>query len=302
MHKHENHSHENSNDKPLFLAIILNIIITVSEIIGGIFSSSLALLSDAFHNFSDVFALMISFIAIKISKKQKDSSKSFGYKRIEILAALLNILTLFAACSYIIYEAVKKIINPHEIKVPIMLIVATLGFLGNIFSVLLLYKGSSRNLNIKSAFLHLIGDTVSSVGVLIAGLIIIIFPKLYIIDPILSIIIAFYIIKESFSIFLESVNILMQGIPKGINAEKIMERLKNEKKLQIIDIHHMHIWSLSPDEIILDCHIVMPKDSFFNINAKLKEINEILSCEFHICHVTIQFETQGFDHTTSCKL
>ncbi len=309
MHIHTNHDHDNKHnhnhkitDQKLLYVIFLNIIIALSEIIGGIISGSLALLSDAFHNFSDVFSFIISFIAIRISKKSKDENKTFGYKRAEILAALFNILSLFAACGYIIYEAIKRFINPQQINSKIMIAVTIIGLLGNAFSILILRKNVKESINIKSSFLHLLGDTFSSVGVLIIALILMIFPKLYILDPIISILIALFIIKESFTIFFESINILMQGTPKHVDIKKITTRLLKEKSLKIIDIHHIHIWSLSQDESVFDCHVVINEKSIENINDKISKINEILTCEFNINHSTIQIETKGHNHSVSCNI
>ncbi|MBN2547449.1 MAG: cation transporter [Spirochaetes bacterium] len=303
MHIHANKtSGQKSIDKKLFFVIILNIIITLSEIIGGLISGSLALLSDAFHNFSDVFSFVISFVAIKFSKRAKDESKTFGYKRAEILAALFNILTLFAACGYIIYEAVKRFITPQPINAPIMILITVIGLLGNAFSIFIIRKDVKSSINIKSSFLHLLGDTFSSIGVLLVALILLLLPKFYILDQIISILIALYIIKESFSIFFESINILMQGSPKNIEIKKIIKRLLNEKKLNIIDIHHIHLWSLSPDETIFDCHVVINEKNIENINEKIAMINEILVCEFNINHSTIQIETKGHNHSVSCNI
>ena len=301
-HDHHLHIHQKNeiSRNKLLVTIILNIGITISEIIGGLISGSLALLSDAFHNLSDVFSLFISYIALLITRKKKDEIKTFGYKRAEVLAALLNIIILLIAIIYILQEAIKRFFEPRYISAPIMLIVTIIGLLGNLFSVFLIFKDSKKNINIKSAFLHLLGDTISSLGVLIVALILMFFKNLYILDPIISILIAIYIIKEAISIFWESINLLMQGIPKGLNTDKIIKRLKSEKSLEIRDIHHVHIWGLSSDSIILDCHVVLPKKKLKNINEILNKINEILQCDFHISHATIQIEAEGFDHSTKC--
>ena len=299
---HNHHSHENReiSKNKLLITIILNIGITISEIIGGIISGSLALLSDAFHNLSDVFSLIISYIALLITRKKKDEIKTFGYKRAEVLAALFNIIILLIAVFYILQEAIKRFFKPGFISAPIMMIVTIIGLAGNAFSVFLIFKEAKRNLNIKSAFLHLFGDTMSSLGVLIVAFILLFFKNLYILDPIVSILIALYIMKEGFSIFMESINILMQGIPRGINTAKIVKRLKSDKNLEIKDVHHVHIWGLSSDSIILDCHVVLPENRLENINDILNKINEILVCEFNIAHVTIQIESEGFKHSTKC--
>lgn len=183
-----------------------------------------------------------------------------------------------------------------------MTIIAVIALAGNLFSIIFLSKDAKRSLNIKSAFLHLLGDTFSSVGVLITALVLIFFPKLYYLDSIASIVIALFILKEGISIFIESINILMQGMPKGIDAEKIKKRLLEDKILRIKEIHHMHIWGLSPENIILDCHIVLSKEDLHGINKKLEEINTILECDFNINHSTIQFEMEGYDHAVKCDL
>jgi cobalt-zinc-cadmium efflux system protein len=301
-HDHHLHIHQDNkiSKNKLLVTIILNICITISEIIGGLISGSLALLSDAFHNLSDVFSLIISYIALLISRKKKDEIKTFGYKRAEILAALLNIVILLIAIFYILQEAIKRIFEPNYISAPIMIVVTIIGLLGNLFSVFLIFKDSKKNINIKSAFLHLFADTISSFGVLFVALILMFFKNLYILDSIISILIAIFIVKEGISIFMESINILMQGIPKGFNTDKIIKRLKSEKSLEIKDIHHVHIWGLSSDSIILDCHVVLPEKNLKNINVILNKINEILECDFHISHATIQIESEGFDHSKKC--
>ena len=302
-HSHSHaHFHKVNSSLKLLLTILLNILITVSEIIGGLISGSLALLSDAFHNLSDVFSLIISYIALNISKKEKNKIKTFGYKRAEVLAALFNIIILLIAVIYILQEAIKRFFNPQPIAAPVMITITIIGLIGNSLSILIIFKDAKKNINIKSAFLHLLGDTISSVGVLVVAIILFFFPGLFILDPIVSILIIVYIVKEGFSIFMESVNILMQGIPEGIDPEKIIKRLRNEKELNITDIHHLHIWGLSPEEVILDCHIVVPDKSLNKINDKLTVINHILSCEFNICHSTIQFESEGYEHSIECEL
>jgi cobalt-zinc-cadmium efflux system protein len=309
MHEHnshENHSHFshnlNSGNRKLIVAILLNIVITVSEIFGGIISGSLALLSDAFHNFSDVISLIISYIALKISARNKNENKTFGYKRAEVLAAILNIFILFIAIFFIFKEAIKRFFIPLHINAPIMIIIAFVGLIGNSASILMLFKDAKKNINIKSSFLHLLGDTFSSIAVIIIGFTIVVFPKLYILDPMISMLIVAFIIKEAFTILIESINILMQGIPKGINPGKIIKRLKSDKSLEIIDIHHMHIWEITSDNIVLDCHVVIPDNAFKNVNEMLGKINYILACDYNINHATIQFEAKGYDHSVKCEL
>lgn len=302
MHEHNHNFNKNQNqERNLLISIFINLIITISEIIGGIISGSLALLSDAFHNLSDVFALLISYFALLIGKKEKNSNKSFGYKRAEIIAALFNVIVLIIICGYIIYEAIKRIKNPENININLMLIIALIGFVGNGISVLLLFKNSKANINIKSAFLHLLADTISSVAVIIVAIIMLFKPN-YILDTILSILIALYIIKESFSILMQSLNILMQATPPGYDYEKIKKRLLNDAALKIKNMHHLHIWEITPGQTVFDAHIVINKNELLNADEIIYNINKILSKEFNICHSTIQLESENFNHCTSCDL
>lgn len=310
-HSHEGHDHEHGHshghhhhaqgEKGLIISIIINAGITAAEIIGGILSGSLALLSDAFHNLSDVISLIISYIAILIGKKSKSVSKTYGYKRAEILAALINVLALFFVCGYIIFEAAERFQHPRPINTNLMLAIAVIGLLGNGISVLLLFKDARENINIKSAFLHLLADTVSSVAV-IAVAVILIFKPWYFLDAVISVIIAVYIAKESFGILMETLNILMQGAPKNIDDKEIKRRLMSENKLQIKDVHHVHMWEISPGKVVFDAHVAVPKSSLKDADTIIYGINRILADEFKICHSTIQLESDEFDHCVSCDI
>ncbi|MEI7641009.1 MAG: cation diffusion facilitator family transporter [bacterium] len=308
MHLHEHtqdkgHIHTNTtNEKKLFVAIFLNAVITTAQIIGGLISGSLALLSDAFHNLSDVMALTVSYFALKISKKGANETKTYGYKRAEILAALLNIVVLVIICFFIIYTAVKRFYAPVQINSSLMIIVTLIGLLGNGISVLMLFTEAKKNINMKSAFLHLLGDTFSSVAVLIVA-IILHFYKFLFLDAAISILISLYIIKESFTILAESINILMQATPAGLNTKTIIARLIAEKDLDILDIHHIHVWAVSQDDIVMDAHVVVKKEiGLREIDSKIIKINDILECDFGITHSTLQFETEEFKHEKTCVL
>lgn len=286
-HSHS-HSHHSSSGVRLLGAIILNTVITVAEIIGGIMSGSLALLSDAFHNLSDVLSMVISYIAILIARKSRTSVKTYGFKRAEILAALINTLTLIGASVYIISEAVKRFFNPQSVNTDIMLIVALIGLAGNGLSIIMLFRDAKHNLNIGSAFLHLIGDTVSSVGVVAAALLMRIHPSLTFIDPLISVVIAGYIIKEGIHILLKTTNVLMQGKPDNVHADEIVGRLKEIAHVK--DVHHIHLWTLTGEDAIFDAHVLTDLDTLSETDMLLGEINKILLAEFGISHVTVQIE------------
>lgn len=283
-----NHNHGNLKGKNLFISIILNFVITIAQIIGGILSNSLALLSDALHNLSDGLALVIAYIANKIGKKDSNERKTFGYKRIEILAAFINSLVLIVISIYLFIEAVKRFMNPEPINGSLMFIIAVIGLIANLVAVLLLHKDSKNSLNIKAAYLHLIGDTISSVAV-IAGSILIIYYDLYWIDPVLTFLIGIYILKETYSILKETIDILMQAAPYDINIREIQNEIIKIDK--IFDIHHVHLWKLSDHEIHFECHVQLNENITVNeTDGILNKIENLLHDKFNIYHVTVQFE------------
>lgn len=285
---HSHGHHNEPNKKNLLISIVLNAVITLAEFIGGILSNSLALISDAVHNLSDTMAIVISYIAMLIGKKDSTAKNTFGYKRIEILAALFNAVVLIVISIYLFYEAYTRFINPEPIKGKIMFIVATIGLFGNLISVLLLHKDSTHNLNIKAAYLHLIGDTLSSVGV-IFGSILIYFWDIYWIDPLLTIIIGVVIIKATWSILKETIEILMQASPVGLDLKEIKTEL--EKHPDIKDIHHIHSWRLSDNIIHFQCHADVNKNlPIKNIDKIRIELENTLHKGFGIDHITIQME------------
>ena len=280
---HSHHHHE-PNKKNLLISVLLNASITLAEFVGGILSNSLALLSDAVHNLSDTMAIVISYLAMLIGKKDSTSKNTFGFKRIEILAALFNAVVLIVISIYLFYEAYK----PEPIQGKLMFIVASIGLAGNLISVLLLHKDSGHNLNIKAAYLHLIGDTLSSVGVII-GSILIYFWNIYWIDPLLTILIGVVIIKATWGILKETIEILMQASPAELNLKEI--KIELEKHPEILDIHHVHAWRLSDSIIHFQCHADVNKNLPIKEIDKIRiDLENILHNQFKIDHITIQME------------
>lgn len=291
FHHEENHSHNHIDDiskGKLSFVIILNLLISLSEIIGGIFSFSLALLSDAFHNLADTSSLILSWIGIKISKKKKDNKKTYGYKRVQIIVAFLNSQFLFVISIFLIIEAIKKFFMPVEIKTSIMLIVASIGLIANLLSVILLHKDSHHSLNIKSSYLHLLGDTVSSIGVILGAIIMKMF-KIYYFDPIITIIIAIYIGYESLKIIIKTINILMQS-----SADLDYQQIKKdiESIPNVNSIHHVHTWLSDEKTIYLEAHVELCDIPLSHTTEILEKINEILHEKYNISHTTIQFEVE----------
>lgn len=289
-----NHSHDHNQNvesiskNKILIVTILNITITIAEIIGGLISGSLSLLSDALHNFSDGISLVVSYAAIKISGKEKTLSKTFGYQRSGILSATINSLLLLIFSTLLIKEAIFKFVNQTHIDGLIVFVVAIVGLLANLISVLILKKGSKENINIKSAYLHLISDTLSSVAVIIGGLLMFFF-KIYWIDPILTLLINVYILREVYFILKKVVNILMQGVPDGIEITEIEKEVNSIDG--ILNIHHIHIWGLDEKNLFLEAHVNLTKDLPVSESCKIyNEICEELEEHFSIHHVTIQFE------------
>ncbi len=290
-----NHSHNKStetSEKNLFITMALNIFITVVQIIGGIISGSLSLISDAMHNFSDAIAIVVTYIALKLSKKPKTPKYTFGLKRAEIIAAVINASTLIIISFFLIREALERLNNPNEITGSLMLVVAVVGFIPNVVGALLLKKGSEKNINIRAAYFHLISDAVSSIAIII-GAIFIIFYKVYWIDPILTILIALYILIEAYKILKESIDILMMSNTEGIDLNEI--KLFAENISGVINIHHIHLWKLSDNETHFEAHIEVEDMAVSKTADIQKLIEHELHERFEINHTTLQFECDKCD-------
>ena len=292
MGHHHHHGHTKEGRK-LLITVLLNIAITLAEFIGGIFSNSLALISDAFHNLGDTVAILITYITEKISRRASDEKHTFGYKRIQIMAALFNAVTLIAISVFLIFEAWERFNNPQLINSKLMLSVASIGLFANLVSVLLLKSHQKENINIKAAYLHLIGDTLSSVAVIIGG-ILIYFYKIYWIDPLITVLISLYIIKETYVILYDTYKILMQGTPSGINIDDIVENVTELSEIK--GIHHIHIWSLTDREVHFEAHVDLSNDlKVSDGQMVVDKVQEILK-KFNIDHVTLQLEYDSCDN------
>lgn len=288
-HSHgHGHGHSELSGKKLLFATLLNVVITVAEIVGGILSNSLALLSDAIHNLGDTIAVLLAWVAHRVSLRSANERKTFGYKRVEILAAFVNAVTLIVIVVFIFREAVVRFQNPEPIKGLMMFSVATIGLIANLVAVLLLKADSDKNINIRAAYLHLLGDTISSVAVIVSS-VLIYFYKIYWLDPVITILIGLYILKETYGVLRESVDILMQATPKGVNLSKIKATLENIEG--IANIHHVHVWNLNDSQIHFECHVDLTTDCRISeTDSVLQEMKKQLEFEYAITHHTIQFE------------
>lgn len=287
------HKQSKSGNK-LILTIIFNLTISIVEIIGGTFSGSLALISDALHNLSDSASMFISLFSLRVAYREKSSRNTYGFKRAEIIAALINSILLFITLTYIFYEAVQRLFHPQEVISIIMLPVAIVGLLGNFFSAAILFRESQKSINLKSTFLHIVIDTISSV-IVIAGGLIIRYTGWYYIDPILSLIVIIFVLKEGYAIFREVVHILMQGTPTDIDLAQIKSRL--ESLPGVVNIHHVHIWSLNENERFSEFHVLINCQSLNDMDQLRDQINRVLQDEYHINHSTIQFEGKNCSFT-----
>lgn len=294
IHAHSHtHSHPDLKGRKLLLSIFLNIVITVAQIIGGLLSGSLSLLSDALHNFSDVISLLVSYVADRYSKKDASVTKTFGYKRAEIIAAFVNSGSLIIVALYLMYEAVIRFINPQPIESGLVIWLAILGIAANGFSVLLLHKESKTNMNMRSAYLHLFTDMAASVAVLIGGLLMKYFEWFWV-DSLLTLLIALYLIVVGYSLLITSYRVLMLFTPHHLNLEIISEAIC--KLPEIKNVHHMHIWQLNEQEIHLEAHIDFYKDvTLTQFDEVLLKVEALLYHDFGINHVTVQPEHQKDD-------
>jgi cobalt-zinc-cadmium efflux system protein len=286
--KNNHHHHQAVDERHLLAATMLNLVITVIEIAGSILSGSIALLSDALHNLSDTFATFIAYLATLIGKRIANPKKTFGYKRIEILSALLNAVILLVVSIFLIKEAYERLHDPRPVNSMVMMVVAMIGLLANLYAVVILKKDAHKSINVKAAYVHLLGDTFSSVLVLVGGLLIQ-FRQIYWVDPLITVLISLYIIREAFVILRESVNILMQSAPGHLDLMMIQKRV--EKFRDVSNMHHLHAWMLTDQEIHLEAHVELKQDlKLSQVTGIRQEIEEMLKQEFRIGHVTLQFE------------
>ncbi len=282
---------EDKREKNLIIVIFLNFFIFTSELLGGIFSRSLSLLSDSFHNLSDTISIVISLIAIRFSKRESSYKFTFGGKRAEIIASLFNSIFLFIVSIVLIKESIIRLTNPQIIQTDLMLIIAVIGLFLNGISVILLKNFSKDSMNIKSSYLHLLMDTLSSIAVVIGGILMMLF-KIYWIDAVLTLFITLYILKEGIEIFIKSIKILMEQTPKGIDLDKLKNDV--EKIEGISNLHHIHIWQIDEKNYLFEGHIKLQNDvPVSKADCIRKSVEDLLNNEFNISHSTIQIEYNG---------
>ena len=291
-HGHEDeHGHSHSHDQRgtdkrlLKIALVITFITMIAEFIAGFISNSLALVSDAIHMFTHSFALLISLVAIIIAAKKAPLSKTFGYYRAEILAAFINGLTIILSIIWIIYEAIERFLNPSIIDIKTAMIVAIVGLIVNIITGVILMQGDKENVNLKSAFVHMLSDALSSVAIII-GYIVIYYTSWYFIDILLAVIVAIVIGKWAVDVLKRSTNTLMESSP--IDIIEVKEFI--EKNDDVLEVHDIHIWEITQDMYNMTAHVKIDKKSLENYENILHKINHNLKEKYKIVHTTFQFE------------
>lgn len=283
----------NINGKNLLFSIVLNIIITIAQAIGGIVSGSLALLSDAMHNFSDVLSLIFSYIAHKLSRRKASLNQTFGYKRAEILAAFVNASTLVIVGIILIYEASKRFMNPEPIATDLVIWLSILGIVANGVSVLMLKSDAKKSINMRSAYLHLLTDMLASVAVLIGGLLMKFYGWFWV-DSALTVIIALYLVVVGIDLLLKSTQMLMLFTPSHIDIKEIVREV--HKIPGVNKLHHIHVWYLNDEELHLEAHLDCSNDiRMSEFNELLTQIENVLFINFNINHTNIQPEFKKED-------
>jgi cobalt-zinc-cadmium efflux system protein len=299
-HGHGHHHGTSSSGKQgLLIALTITVLMMAVEIVGGLLSNSLALLSDAGHMFTDNLALLLSFFAMKFASMPATDRKTFGFYRLEILAAFVNGIVLVLMSFYLMYEAYQRILHPQPVAGTLMLVVAAVGLAANIIGAVVLNKHSTASLNIRGAYLHILGDALSSVGVVIGG-IIILKTGWYLVDPILSVLISLVIIYSAWALVREAVNILLESVPAHINIEAVTEEI--EKIQGVREAYHIHVWTITSGVYAMSGHIVIDDQLVSRNRELLDQISTVLARKFKVMHSTIQIECERCELSPVCGL
>lgn len=286
------HNHSVAGSKALKISLSIVLVVMVAEFAGGIISGSLALIGDAGHMLVDALALSLSLFAITIARRPASASRTYGYHRIEIMAALANGVILIVVAGYIFYEAYQRFTSPPEVQAPLMLIVAVIGLVANIVGLLLLSKSSHGSLNVKAAFWHIIGDTISSVGVIIAGIIILV-AGWTIVDPIIAVIIGAIILWGAVRIVREAADILMESVPRHVDLDRVVSTIRQVDGVN--DVGDIHAWTITSGIYALSAHLLIQDRMVSHAAEILDEVNHKLEHDFRIMHTTLQLECEKCD-------
>ena len=281
------HHHGPGNDKGLLVAIGINTLLTLAQVIGGIISGSLSLVADALHNLSDAASLGIALFARTLSRKPADEFKTFGYQRAEVIAALINLTLLITISLYLIYEALWRIFEPQTITGWIVVLVAGVALIVDMITALITYKMSKNSINMKAAFLHNLSDALASVGVIIAGSLILLY-EWYWADTLVTFLIAGFVLWQGLTLLPKTIHLLMEGSPEDLSSDDI--KLSAEKINGIKDVHHIHIWYLDEHRIALEAHVVVTANELKEVEVIKDKLKQLLKEKYNITHSTLEFE------------
>ena len=286
-HSHHHHVDPDSGDTRVALAVIVNLGLTIAQVIGGIFAGSLALIADALHNFSDAISLVIAFAARKIARRPSDASMTFGYDRAEIVGALVNYTTLIVIGLYLVYEAVMRLIEPQGVDGWLIVIIAGIALVVDVVTALLTYTLSKESVNIRAAFLHNVADALGSVAVIVAGTLILLYDW-RLVDPLVTLLIAAYILWQSFSEVGGVIRILMLGSPPDIETPAVIERMKSVDGVS--DVHHAHFLQMNEHRNAIDAHLVIEEGAWNNADGIKADVKTLLLDEYDIDDTTLEME------------
>ncbi len=286
-HTHQ-HDVKNIGDRRLMLAIIANMLLTVAQVAGGIVSGSLSLVADALHNFSDASSLLIAWLARRIGRQPADDLRTFGYRRAEVIAALVNLVSLVIIGLYLIYEAVWRIFQPQVIEGWIVVIVAGVALVVDVATAVLTWTMSKHSMNIRAAFLHNVSDALASVGVVVAGSLILLYGW-YWTDTLLTLVIAAYVLYQAMTLLPQTIHLLMEGTPEGLSVTDVKAAMEAVEGVK--NVHHIHLWQIDEHRSALEAHIVI---DHFEDTARIKDaLKARLGDSFDITHSTLEFETEN---------
>lgn len=292
----DDHGIATAPERSLRIALVLTGTFLIAEVIGGIVTNSLALLSDAAHMFTDVAALAIALLAIRIGKRAADRRRTFGYARFEILAATFNAVLLFLVALYILWEAVDRFRTPAPVQSTAMMVIAALGLVINLISMRLLQAGSEKSLNVKGAYLEVWSDMLGSVGVLVAGVVIQV-TGWTLIDPIIAVLIGFWVLPRTWVLLKDSLNVLLEGVPSGMALENIEAELRTIPG--VVAVHDLHVWAVSSGKALLTAHVVRDGTTEIADSALLTTVRARLKERFDVHHATLELERAAPGDTTT---
>ena len=293
-HNHHHGDPSKIGERRLWWAVAANMLLTVAQVVGGILSGSLSLVADALHNFSDAASLLIALVAIRIGRRPADQFKTFGYKRAETVAALINLTTLIIIGLYLCYEAVMRFITPEPVAGWMVVIVAGVALVVDVFTALLTYSQSKTSMNIKAAFLHNVTDALASIGVIITGTLILLYGWIWT-DAAMTLIISGYVLWQGFTEIPKVIPLLMEGAPEGMDVKDIITAMETESG--VANVHHVHVWQLDEHRNALEAHVVLSEQT--DMDELKSRLKQVLHDKFEIEHSTLEFERKNCLDRTS---